>query len=197
MSAVVLLIASLALAWLARPRTGWRGEQAALFCSGLVGSGASTWELLTLAVPALSSTEANYLLASLCQYAAFPLLLLVAAIQGLQKTGYTDAELLRWDRVIWGRILLVVCVIYVLMQRSHNLVLLDNAVILLGCFAAIVWLIAASKGNARRINVVFAITLLSLTASYFTQLLPMQWLIPLSFASTWGMIYPQSISTLK
>jgi len=134
---------------------------------------------------------------SLCQYAAFPLLLLVAAIQGLQKTGYTDAELLRWDRVIWGRILLVVCVIYVLMQRSHNLVLLDNAVILLGCFAAIVWLIAASKGNAKRINVVFAITFLSLTASYFTQLLPMQWLIPLSFASTWGMIYPQSLSPLK
>ena len=193
MSAVVLLIASLALAWLARPRTGWSGEQAALFCSGLVGSCASTWELLTLAAPAFSSTEATYLLASLCQYAAFPLLLLVTAIQGLQKTGYTDADLLRWDRVIWGRILLVVCVIYVLMQRSHNLVLLDNAILLLGCIAAIAWLIAASKGNAKRINVVPALVWLALTASYFAELLPITWLIPLGFANACAMIYPENI----
>lgn len=193
MTAIVLLLASLALAWLARPRAGWSGEQAALFCSGLVGSCASTWELLTLAVPALSSTEATYLLASLCQYAAFPLLLLVAAVQGLQNTSYVDAELLRWDRVIWGRILLVVCVIYVLMQRSHNLVLLDNAVILLGCFAAIVWLIAASKGNAKRINVVSALVWFALTASYFTELLPIKWLITLGFANAYAMIYSENI----
>ncbi|MBQ0779732.1 hypothetical protein [Thalassolituus sp.] len=197
MSAVVLLIASLALAWLARPRTGWSGEQAALFCSALVGSCASTWELLTLAVPAFSSTEATYLLASLCQYAAFPLLLLVAAVQGLQNTSYVDAELLRWDRVIWGRILLVICVIYVLMQRSHNLVLLDNALLLLGCFAAIAWLIAASKGNAKRINVVPALVWIGLMAFYFAKVIPMQWLIPLGFANTCVMIYSGSISLRK
>tara|TARA_R110001583_G_scaffold193867_1_gene363535 strand:+ start:433 stop:1038 length:606 start_codon:yes stop_codon:yes gene_type:complete len=195
MSAVVLLIASLALAWLARPRTGWSGEQAALFCSGLIGLCASAWQLLTLSAPFIASAEASYLLTSLSQYAAFPLLLLVTVIQGLKRSGYVNADTFNWDRIIWGRILLVLCVIYVLMQRSHNLLLLDDIILLLACSAAITWLITCMKGHAKPFYLVLSLLWLALTVSYFVRILPSEWLLPLGFVWSSTMIYRKHIET--
>jgi len=54
MSAVVLLIASLALAWLARPRTGWSGEQAA-GTPGEVGT-----PRVSMPEPAFTSSESAW-----------------------------------------------------------------------------------------------------------------------------------------
>jgi hypothetical protein len=190
MTSIVLFIASLALSWLARPRTEWSGEEAALFCSGLIGLCASAWQLLTLMAPSTASSEVSYLLTSLCQYAALPLLLLVAALQGLKLSGYADAQLLNWDRVIWGRILLVVCVIYVLMQRSNNLPWLDIGILVLSCLAAVTWLIALLRRQCPSVNGLFAFGWLVLVASYIAEVLPGDWLIPLGFVCAYAITLP-------
>ena len=94
MTAIILWVAGFALVWRARPQTEWSGENAALFCAGLIAICSGSWQLLTWLSPAMGSTETNFLFASISHYAALPLLFLVAAIQGLQRSGYIDAKLL-------------------------------------------------------------------------------------------------------
>ena len=110
---VVILSASLTLCWSAKPRkdTEWQGEQAADMAGGLIIAAAAIGNLWLQ----LSGNEsAILLLDSLAWYAALPLLVSVRVIQAAQCLGFNWY----WDRMIWGRILLALCVVFELLAHS-------------------------------------------------------------------------------
>ncbi len=106
-----LLIMSGLLLWSSRPGHSWSGIAAARFAAGLI--------MLLYALVSLPLIQPGYritlLLQQLSLYAALPLLSATLLIHAL---GY------RWSRLIWGRILLVLCVVFELMRRFDELSLL-------------------------------------------------------------------------
>ncbi|MDK2779680.1 MAG: hypothetical protein KYX62_18710 [Pseudomonadota bacterium] len=106
-----LLIMSGLLLWSSRPGRSWSGIAAARFAAGLI--------MLLYALVSLPLIQPGYritlLLQQLSLYAALPLLSATLLIHAL---GY------RWSRLIWGRILLALCVVFELMRRAGELQLL-------------------------------------------------------------------------
>lgn len=113
---VVILSASLTLCWSAKPRkdTEWQGEQAADMAGGLIIAAAAIGNLW---LQISGNESAILLLDSLAWYAALPLLVSVRVIQAAQCLGFNWY----WDRMIWGRILLALCVVFELCRRANQL----------------------------------------------------------------------------
>jgi len=112
---LLLLLVSALFCWSARPTSHneWSGEKAADFAAGLIIAVAAGGEIFSATT---GNDAAETLLYGLAWYAAFPLIVLVRAAQAAQTMG--AGEYCYWDRVIWGRILLVLCVVFELARRS-------------------------------------------------------------------------------
>lgn len=134
MEHLLLLAIGLPLALLARPRPDWSGEHAADFCAALLlivyggmWAVSSIWQ----------HTESLLLLEALSWYAALPLLVLVS----LARCAQPLFQLPAWDRVVWGRILLALCVVFELTRRNGNLEVIPLITLAIGTLAAIgAWL---------------------------------------------------------
>lgn len=112
----IFLVAGLLLGWQARPRTGVElgGEQAADLCASLL---LTLYGSLLIISPYWQHAETRLLLEGLSWYAALPLLSLVGLAQFAQQVSALPS----WDRVIWGRILLALCVVFELTRRANEL----------------------------------------------------------------------------
>lgn len=133
---VLLLVAGL-LCWSARPAAGhtskkeWSGEQAADMTGGLILAFAALggiWQNLS------GNDAATLLLNSLAWYAALPLLVCVRIIQAAQRLGYAW----HWDRMIWGRIFLALCVVFELSRRADQLSFIIDVSAILGAISLII-----------------------------------------------------------
>lgn len=113
---ILLLAVSLWLCWSAKPHqdTEWSGEQAADMASGLILAAAAIGNLW---LQISGNDSAILLLDSLAWYAALPLLVSVRMIQAAQGLGMAWY----WDRMIWGRVLLALCVVFELCRRANQL----------------------------------------------------------------------------
>ena len=124
LTSVLLLAASAALLWWNRPAAGWPGAAAARFAAALITALYAV--LAPLPYNALSTSQ--LLLEQLSLYAALPLLLSVALSTSL---GYD------WSRMIWGRVLLVWCVVFELCRSNAVLpelwlgIVLGGAIVML------------------------------------------------------------------
>ncbi|WP_369985570.1 hypothetical protein [Thalassolituus sp.] len=116
MISVLFLVTGLVLGWLSRPRAGevLQGEQAADLCAALL---LTLYGSLLLISPYWQHAETLLLLQGLSWYAALPLLALV----GLARFAQSVSSLPSWDRVVWGRILLALCVVFELTRRANEL----------------------------------------------------------------------------
>ena len=126
----LLLIISLLLCWTARPikNTTWAGEQAADMAGGLIialAAAGHLWQQLS------GNESAQLMLDSLAWYAALPLLVTVRMVQAAQHLGFAW----HWDRMIWGRILLVLCAVFELSRRANQLDMIVYATALVGAVA--------------------------------------------------------------
>ncbi len=135
-AALMLLLVSAWLCLQQRPnqqqpnggiKAEWRGESAARFAAGLLLLCAAAAELLQL------PPAATLLLQQLSLYAALPLLIIVL---GAQALGY------QWSRMIWGRVLLALCVVFELCRRNNQL---DALLITIAAAAVIALLLALWK----------------------------------------------------
>ncbi|WP_300433434.1 hypothetical protein [uncultured Thalassolituus sp.] len=110
------LASSLAIFWFARKQAGrpLSGEQAADLCAALL---LSLYGALSLLAHWWQHPETLHILQGLSWYAAVPLMVLVSLLRAAQ----TVTSLTAWDRVVWGRILLALCVVYELARRSEVL----------------------------------------------------------------------------
>ncbi len=134
-NAVLLLISAL-FCWCARPIPGseWSGEKAADFAAGLIISVAAGGEIFS----AVSGNDAaGTLLYGLAWYAAFPLVVFIRTMQAAQVAG--AGENCYWDRVIWGRILLVLCVVFELARRNDVAEYIPAISALIGALSLLVW----------------------------------------------------------
>lgn len=138
-SALALLLVGLLWLIVSRPQPVWRGEAAAQFSASIILLPAALLALANaIGVNGDSWVQANMVLQELSLYAALPLLSLVLLSQAARIWGSPYD----WERMIWGRILLGVCVMYELCRRSDVLpemlitfALLTSAVML----AALIW----------------------------------------------------------
>jgi len=135
-AAMMLLLVSAWLCLQQRPnqqqpndgtKAEWRGESAARFAAGLLLLCAAAAELFQL------PPAATLLLQQLSLYAALPLLIIVL---GAQALGY------QWSRMIWGRVLLALCVVFELCRRNNQL---DALLITIAAAAVIALLLALWK----------------------------------------------------
>jgi 4-amino-4-deoxy-L-arabinose transferase-like glycosyltransferase len=130
-TAMMLLLVSAWLCLQQRPeketQTEWRGASAARFAAGLLLLCAAAAELFQL------PPAATLLLQQLSLYAALPLLIIVL---GAQALGY------QWSRMIWGRVLLALCVVFELCRRNNQL---DALLITIAAAAVIALLLALWK----------------------------------------------------
>lgn len=135
-AALMLLLVSAWLCLQQRPnqqqpndgtKAEWRGESAVRFAAGLLLLGAAAAELFQL------PPTATLLLQQLSLYAALPLLIIVL---GAQALGY------QWSRMIWGRVLLALCVVFELCRRNNQL---DALLITIAAAAVIALLLALWK----------------------------------------------------
>ncbi len=108
LTSLFLLLISVALLWWNRPAVDWPGAAAARFAAALITALYAV--LAPLRHSELSTTQ--LLLEQLSLYAALPLLLSVALAVSL---GFD------WSRMIWGRVLLVWCVVFELCRRNNVL----------------------------------------------------------------------------
>ena len=140
-AALILLLVSAWLCLQQRPnqqrpnnstQTEWRGASAARFAAGLLLLCAAAAELFQL------PPAATLLLQQLSLYAALPLLIIVL---GAQALGY------QWSRMIWGRVLLALCVVFELCRRNNQL---DALLITIAAAAVIGLLLALWKMSAVR-----------------------------------------------
>jgi len=105
-----ILLAALSglLLWSSKPAAHWSGMASARFAAGLI--------LLIHALLSLSSNlipaEGQLIAEQLSLYAALPLLVATLLVNAL---GY------QWSRLIWGRILLALCVVFELTRRAGEL----------------------------------------------------------------------------
>ncbi len=132
----VLLLTSALFCWCARPIPGteWSGEKAADFAAGLIISVAAGGEIFS----AVSGNDAaGTLLYGLAWYAAFPLVVFVRTMQAAQVSG--AGKNCYWDRVIWGRILLVLCVVFELARRNDVAEYIPAISALIGAISLLVW----------------------------------------------------------
>ena len=132
----VLLLTSALFCWCARPIPGteWSGEKAADFAAGLIISVAAGGEIFS----AVSGNDAaGTLLYGLAWYAAFPLVVFVRTMQAAQVSG--AGKNCYWDRVIWGRILLVLCVVFELARRNDVAEYIPAISALIGALSLLVW----------------------------------------------------------
>ena len=132
----VLLLTSALFCWCARPIPGteWSGEKAADLAAGLIISVAAGGGIFS----AVSGNDAaGTLLYGLAWYAAFPLIVLVRTMQAAQVAG--AGENCSWDRVIWGRILLVLCVVFELARRNDVAEYIPAISALIGALSLLVW----------------------------------------------------------
>ena len=145
-AALILLLVSAWLCLQQRPnqqrpnnstQTEWRGASAARFAAGLLLLCAAVAGLLqrVLDMP----PEAGLLLQQLSLYAALPMLVVVLA---------TDALGYQWSRMIWGRLLLALCVVFELCRRNNQL---DALLITIAAAAVIALLLALWKMSAVRV----------------------------------------------
>ena len=132
----VLLLISALFCWCARPIPGteWSGEKAADFAAGIIIGIAAGGEIFSAVT---GNDAAGTLLYGLAWYAAFPLIVLVRTVQAAQVAG--AGENCYWDRVIWGRILLVLCVIFELARRSDVAEYIPTISALIGALSLLVW----------------------------------------------------------
>ncbi|WP_430460467.1 hypothetical protein ACQUQU_14785 [Thalassolituus sp. LLYu03] len=108
---IALLIMSSLLLWASRPGGGWSGSSSARFAAGLILLVHALFSLIDTGLP----WSIRLLPQQLSLYAALPLLActLLAA-----QLNY------HWSRLIWGRVLLALCVVFELMRRAGELPLL-------------------------------------------------------------------------
>ena len=134
-NAVLLLISAL-FCWGARPipETEWSGEKAADFAAGLIIGVAAGGEIFSAIT---GNGAAGTLLYGLAWYAAFPLIVLVRTVQAAQVAG--AGENCYWDRVIWGRILLVLCVVFELARRSEVAEFIPTISAITGSVSLLIW----------------------------------------------------------
>lgn len=133
-SDLALLALSLAFSWVSRPSqsTEWSGERAADFASGLIitlAAGGSLFGTMT------GNLAAMTLLSGLAWYAAMPLIVLVRVAQAASTLGMPST----WSREIWGRILLVQCVIFELARRSELAFMIPQVTLIAGLIALCIW----------------------------------------------------------
>lgn len=126
----LLLIISLLLCWTARPikNTTWTGEQAADMAAGLIialSAAGHLWQQLS------GNESAQLMLDSLAWYAALPLLVTVRMVRAAQHLGFAW----HWDRMIWGRILLALCVVFELSRRANQLDIIVEVTAVIGAIA--------------------------------------------------------------
>lgn len=127
---IISLLVSLLLCWTARPikNTMWGGEQAADMAGGLIlalATAGNLWQQLS------GHDSALLMLNSLAWYAALPLLVSVRMVQAAQHLGFAWY----WDRMIWGRILLALCVVFELSRRANQLDMIIYITALVGAVA--------------------------------------------------------------
>lgn len=138
-SALILLLVGLLWLIVSRPQPIWRGEAAAQFSASIILLPAAVIALANaLGLNSESWSQANMVLQELSLYAALPLLSLVLFSQAARIWGSPYD----WERMIWGRILLGVCVMYELCRRSEVLpeMLTIFAVLTSGIMlAALIW----------------------------------------------------------
>jgi len=120
--AILALLLSLVLLWQNRPQLNedpdnpipGNGNASALFTAGLLLALAAAMAVLASLVSALATNpdyqQATDLLEQLALFAALPLLV----INGLVRALDYD-----WSRMIWGRILLVVCAMFAITRSSE------------------------------------------------------------------------------
>jgi hypothetical protein len=131
-----ILLAALSglLLWSSKPSAHWSGIASARFAAGLI--------LLIHALLSLSGNlipaEGQLIAKQLSLYAAVPLLVATLLINAL---GY------QWSRLIWGRILLALCVVFELTRRAAELPALLWASLAVAGISALLQ-IPTSKKNA-------------------------------------------------
>ncbi|MAC48199.1 MAG: hypothetical protein CMI02_17265 [Oceanospirillaceae bacterium] len=105
---IALLLMSGLLLWSSRPGRSWSGAGSARFAAALI--------MLVQAVLSLVPLDMPYSLRLLPQqlslYAALPLLI---------TTLITAALGFHWSRLIWGRLLLALCVVFEIARRINEL----------------------------------------------------------------------------
>ncbi len=133
---LLLLLVSALFCWSARPSSQkeWSGEKAADFAAGLIIAVAAGGEIFSAVT---GNDAAGTLLYGLAWYAAFPLIVLVRTVQAAQVMG--AGEYCYWDRVIWGRILLVLCVVFELARRSGVAEFIPAISAVIGAASLLAW----------------------------------------------------------
>ena len=133
---LLLLLVSALFCWSARPSSQkeWSGEKAADFAAGLIIAVAAGGEIFGAAT---GNDAAETLLYGLAWYAALPLVVLVRTMQAAQVMG--AGEYCYWDRVIWGRILLVLCVVFELARRSGVAEFIPALSAIIGTVSLLAW----------------------------------------------------------
>ncbi|MAR01177.1 MAG: hypothetical protein CMI00_11670 [Oceanospirillaceae bacterium] len=108
---LMLLVASAVSVWRWRPVNHWPGASASLFMAALLGLVSALTTLIAQSTSAFSS-DLLMLLQQATLFAGVPL---IAAV------WLADAAGQRWDRVIWGRVLLGICAVFELCRRADRL----------------------------------------------------------------------------
>ena len=191
-SALVLLLVGLLWLIVSRPQPVWRGEAAAQFSAAIIILPASVVALANaIGLNSESWVQANMVLQELSLYAALPLLSLVLFSQAARLWGSPYD----WERMIWGRILLGVCVLYELCRRSDVLTemllifaLITSAVML----AALIW-----NARQQRLAPVEIITVIAMAgfsvALAFNYSLTTEWTIVIFAGLLWLWHLQQSL----
>ena len=108
---IALLIMSSLLLWASRPGGSWSGSSSARFAAGIILLVHALFSLIDTGLP----WSIRLLPQQLSLYAALPLL---ACTLLATQLNY------HWSRLIWGRVLLALCVVFELMRRAGELPLL-------------------------------------------------------------------------
>ncbi|MCA6063488.1 hypothetical protein [Thalassolituus marinus] len=131
-----ILLAALSglLLWSSKPAANWSGIASARFAAGLILLIHALLSLTGNLIPA----EGQLIAEQLSLYAALPLLVATLLVNAL---GY------QWSRLIWGRILLALCVVFELTRRAGELPALLWASLAIAAISALLQ-IPANKKNA-------------------------------------------------
>ena len=134
---IALLIMSGLLLWSSRPGNSWSGAGSARFTVAIIFLLQAVLSLLPVNMP----YSLRLLPQQLSLYAALPLLIC---------TLLTASLGLNWSRMIWGRLLLALCVVFEITRRINELHSWLLVALIAGLIAAVLPLIT-SKGADKRL----------------------------------------------
>lgn len=179
--------------WLlvSRPRPDWRGDHAAQFAAAIILLPTGLAVIAASLMDNSSLNDARLVLVELSRYAALPLLVVVMSTVVLRDFGWE----LNWDRLIWGRVLLGICVIYEVCRRSDVLDIYEIISLSIMALSGVATIIRhAQKSQFSRLELVLGTALVS-TALIATLMDVMAsfWVLSIASILIWLWTVQQSI----